>query len=329
MRRRLLALTWLLLAAWTRPVPAPGQDIQRLLDARLGRLSPTLEYAATAHFREGVDQPGGDLAFEQHDLFLSVPIVQDEDREWSAQAGLRALDFHTDARLPDTGEAFPDSLWDVQVGTSYRFRTARDWTGGFNLSVGSASDEPFESRDEVTVQGTAFARIPHGERNAWIVMLNASNERQFLRYVPLPGVAYAYHPSRRFQALVGVPVTSVRWQAADWLTLSALYLLPRTARAKAAFTVAPGAEAYVGYRFDHQSWFRADRSDEDDQLTFYEQRVEGGLRLELGERVWLDVGGGYAFNRFFYEADEFDDRGDNRINLSDGPFGFLQLGIRF
>ncbi len=315
--------------AGIHPAPAAGQNIQRFLDGRLGRLSPTVEYTVTGRFREGVDQPGGDMAFEQHDLFFSVPIVQNEPREWSAQVGLRALDFHTDARLPDTGEAFPDSLWDVSVGTTYRWRTARGWTAGFNLSVGSASDEPFDSEDELTVSGSFFVRIPDGERNAWVVMTNMSNQRQFLRYVPLVGVGYWYNPGPEFQALLGAPVTSVRWQATDWLTLSALYLVPRTAQAKAAFAVGDGAEAYVGYAFDNQSYFRADRSDDDDQLTFYEQRVEGGLRVDLGDRAWFDVGGGYGFNRFWYEADEFDDRGDNRINLSDGPFAFVQLGIRF
>ncbi len=329
MLRRPLVLAALAMVVTGLSVPAAGQDVRRLLDARLGQLGPTAEYAATLHLREGVDQPDGDLSFEQHDLFLSTPIVQDKRREWSAHANLRALDFHTDARLPDTGEAFPDSLWNVELGTTYRFRTAQNMMAGFHLTAGSASDEPFDSEDELVFSGLAFLAIPQSERNAWVIALSASNKRQFLRYVPLPGLAYWYNPDERLQALLGLPVTYVRWQATDGLELSALYVVPRTGRARATFAVGQGADAYVGYVFDHQSYFRADRADDDDELTFYEQRVEGGLEFDLGDNADLTLGGGYAFNRFFYEGDEYDDRGDNRINFSDGPFAFLRFSVHF
>jgi hypothetical protein len=45
--------------------------------------------------------------------------------------------------------------------------------------------------------------------------------------------------------------------------------------------------------------------------------------------VDLDVSGGFAFDRFWFEGEDFDDRGFNRINLTDGPFASANIRVRF
>ena len=39
--------------------------------------------------------------------------------------------------------------------------------------------------------------------------------------------------------------------------------------------------------------------------------------------------GGWAFDRFFFEGDRYEDRGFNRLEIADGPFLRIQLGVRF
>src|SRR5207249_11797313 len=55
----------------------------------------------------------------------------------------------TRARFPEAGGRFPSELWDASASVSYRHKFDNGWTGGVALTVGSASDEPFNSVDEM------------------------------------------------------------------------------------------------------------------------------------------------------------------------------------
>ena len=72
------------------------------------------------------------------------------------------------ARFPEAGGRFPSELWDAIAGLSYRHKFDNGWIGGLAVTGGSASDEPFNSLDEVYVRAVAMLRVPQGERNAWI-----------------------------------------------------------------------------------------------------------------------------------------------------------------
>ena len=327
-RRFRLGLAGAILAALAAPAAAQP-DFGQWLDGRLGRRQASAEYQATLYFREDTDQPGRRLRMEEHDLRFSAPILQDETQEWSLSAGLRALDLHTGVRLPDTGEGFPDALWDVRLGTTYRFRLRDSWLAGVNLTFGSASDRPFHSADELSVQAAGFLKVPHGEHGAWVFLLHYANQREFLRHVPLPGVAYSWRPSDRLHAIVGLPFLSVRWKPVEALVLSGSYFVPRTVHAKAAWQFLEATDLYLGFDWDHQTYFRAGRPDDDDRFFYYEKRLALGVRREFGPNVWVDVAGGYAFDRFFFEGEDYGDRGDDRVDVADGPFAGVRLGLRF
>jgi len=51
------------------------------------------------------------------------------------------------------------------------------------------------------------------------------------------------------------------------------------------------------------------------------------VRCKPMGNVFIDLGGGYAFDRFWFEDDDYDDRGDTRIDIDDGLFVMLQVGI--
>ena len=41
---------------------------------------------------------------------------------------------------------------------------------------------------------------------------------------------------------------------------------------------------------------------------------EGGLRWRITDEVSLEAYAGYGFDRFFFEGDDYDDRGDHHID---------------
>ena len=43
----------------------------------------------------------------------------------------------------------------------------------------------------------------------------------------------------------------------------------------------------------------------------------------------LELSGGWAFDRFYFEGEDYDDRDDNRIDVESGPFGKAMVSVRF
>ncbi len=303
-------------------------EIQSWVDPVMGKLMPRADYRFTYYPEERVKGQQTDFQLMDHSFSLSVPVFQDSRNEWSLSANARFQDIDTRAILPDTGEPFPSELWIVKVGASYRHQFENRWTGGVSLTVGSASDEPFASKDELTLRALGMLRVPHGDRNAWLFSLIYANDQEFLGGVPIPGIAYVYTPSDRFTAVIGIPFTSIEVRPLDALTLEAQYFPIRRVRARITYQLFRPLRLFAGFDWDYDNYFRADRQNKDDQLFYYEKRLTAGVRFDL-RHVGFRLSGGYAFDRFYFEGEKYSDRHHNRIDIDAGPFVTLQVSIRF
>ncbi len=249
--------------------------------------------------------------------------------EGGVSAEVEHVGLRSEARLPDSGEALPDHLWGVRVGGSYRhFLEGSRWLG-LSAAVGSRSDEPFHSSDEVAIDATVAYRVPWGENSALLFLLNYANTREFWNHVPLPGLAYSYQPSLRLLVLAGLPVSFLRAQWESGWGVSLFYLVPRTARAEASYRVSPATQLLAAFHMDHEGHFRAGREHEDRRLFYYEKRLEAGLRHDATADLSLEAAAGYAFDRYYFEGRDFDDRGDDRTGVRSGPFLRGEAKVRF
>lgn len=300
-----------------------------LMGPELGTLGIRSDYRVTVVPDQPVAGQSTDLGLVQHDFNLSGPLRQSADDEWSASVRVRAQDFDTRAVLPDTGERFPEELWNVRLGTSYRHRFESGWIGGGTMTVGSPSDQPFASVDELEVSATAFLRVPWRERDAWLFFLNYSNTRDFLEGIPLPGLGYSYRPSEQFTAVIATGFASVQYRPTEKLTLMASYALVRTVDVRITYQIFRPLRLWAGFDWTSERYLRADRRDTDDRLFYYEKRVRVGATIGLARQFFIDVAGGYTFDRFYFEGEGYGDRHDNRIDVGDGPFGAVRIGVRF
>ncbi len=266
------------------------------------------------------------LGCVRQDLGLSCPLWQDGPDEWAASFNGRGEVFHTHAILPTTGQAFPDELWNVRLGTTYRHEFDNGWIAGGTVSVGSASDRPFHSIEEMTAGVNAFLRVPQGDHNAWLFSLaySPTSELPF----PIPGVAFLYQPSDRFRANIGLPF-QLMYRPVDDLTLDLSYMLLRTVHARASYRVYDRVRVYAGFDWDNESYFLSDRADERERFFSYDKRLTAGVLVPVGRHVLLDLSGGYVFDRFYFEWRSYSDRNQNRVDVGNGPFGAVRLEARF
>lgn len=295
----------------------------------LGQVKLNITYDGAFVPDRPVSGQDAEMGFSQHRVRVLAPITQNDRFEWVALGGVKLMAVDTSAILPDSREEFPDRLWDLDFGTAARWKLNNGWIIGGDLIIGSASDRPFNGLKEMSIQADALLRIPWRDHLAWIFLLNYSNIREFAPHFPVPGVTLAYEPGPHLQVLAGVPFSSIRWVPLNRLELTASYFFVRTVRARIDYRVLDPLRLYASFEWDSQRYFRHDRDDDDARLSYYEKRIGGGIRWDILPSVYLDAGGGYAFDRFWFEGENYGDRNTNRIDLASGPYATLRLGLRF
>jgi hypothetical protein len=298
-----------------------------LFGADIGHMAPRASYRAAWFPDEAVQGQGTNLGYVQQDFLLSYPLWQDPANEWSASIKVRSELFHTGGTvLPDTLQPFPDELWDIRFGTSYRHLFDNGWIAGTTVSFGSASDKPFHSINEMTAGVNAFLRVPQGEHNAWLFTLTYSSNSELP--IPIPGVAYIWQPSEQFRANLGLPFQLV-YRPWEDLTLDFSYMLLTTIHARATYRVCKPVRIYGGFDWSNESYLLAGRVNDDDRFFYYDQRLTAGVQVILSKHALLDFSGGYVFDRFYFEGRSLSNDNQNRIDLGAGPFLAVQVQARW
>jgi hypothetical protein len=312
------------------PPPFPSDGFGRFPDPSLmGVGGPAVlraDYRLTWVPDESVSGQNTKLASWRNDFTSFFPLWQNGPDLVSGSVRVRGEFFHTDAVLPDTGQPFPDELWNINFGANYRHLFDNGWVAGAGVNVGSASDKPFHGIDEMTVGVNAFLRIPSGERNAWLFSLAYSPTGEL--HIPIPGVAYVWQPSDQFRMNIGLPF-QLWYRPIDDLTLDFSYMLVRTVHARATYRVLPDVFVHGGFDWSNESYFLADRPDRNDRFFSYDKRLSGGVLFRLTPKASLDLSGGYVFDRFYFEGQNYSDRNFNRVDVGNGPFLSGQFLMRW
>lgn len=284
-------------------------------------------YDATWYPSQAVDGQSADFGFVRQGLSVGAPVWRGDAGMVMARVGVRSTHFFTDAVLPDSGRAFPDELTNVTVGATYLHRFDNGWTGGLMLGVGSASDRPFHSIDEMTANVGAFLRVPVCDgRDAWqfSLLYMSGGAVNF----PIPMAAYSWNPSDRLRVNIGLPF-SIFWQPADDWTVDLSYVPLNNVNARVTYTLAPAVRLYGGYEFLNESYLLAGRADREDRFFAFEQRLVTGLRWDVAAWATVELNGGYSFGRYYGSGDSQWDSLRDRIDIAPGPFVGLSGRLRF
>ncbi len=267
-----------------------------------------------------------DLQMVGENLSFTHPLWKDSLNALSFSGGVRNVLFETDAILPDTGQSLPSDLWGVNLGLRYNRQLNDGWIAGGGVSIGSASDHPFAGIHEMYVGMNAMLRIPQGEHNAWLFTLSYApmGELNF----PLPGVAFSWNPSPQFHANIGLPLM-VLWRPTDDWQFQASYMLIRTIHVKAQYRLTKSLRAFAAYDWSNESYSLLDRPELDDRFFIYDQRVSLGLQVTLLRQWTGSVSAGYVFDRYMFQGTSSNASSADRVDLGNGPFAALNLGVRY
>lgn len=274
------------------------------------------------------DQPGTSLQMERVFFQAGVPVYHNETDTIVLTSHLDATTIRTQAILPTTNQPFPSQLYSVSMGANYFHQFENGMLGGIVFDVGSASDKPFHSGKETLASGTAFVLLPQ-DRDAWFFGVNASTNSQVLYGIPIPGGGYFYNPSDDFQAIFGFPFSMVSWKPhPDW-QLQYLYAFLTTMHARAVYQPHPDWQLYAGFDWTNENYRRVGRPNNNDHFFYYEKRLAAGWLWWFAPHAGFEVAAGYAFDRYFTEVDGFHLKGNNTVNIGNGPFISAQFDLRF
>ena len=280
------------------------------------------DYRVTWFPNELVQGQNTHLGFVREDLNATVPLWHDDCNDFAATFHIRNEVFSTDAVLLNPPRPFPEQLWDVRFGGSYRHLFDNGWIAGASVSLGSSGDRPFENARDFTGSVNAFLTVPQGERNYWLFNLAYSSNSE-LPY-PIPGIAFVWQPADNFRLHIGLPF-QLMYRPIDDLQFDVSYMLLYTFRARTTYRIAPWLRVYASYDVGNEAYPLADRLNDNDRLFYYDQRVTTGLLFKLGQQMSLDLSGGYAFDRYYFEGQHLSDSNGNRLTVGDGPFLSLQF----
>jgi len=181
---------WIPLFIWLLLLPciAQSQEIKPVQN----EVSPTyqpvkiVEQEATSRQRDlGFMRPGGneggpgyflqyqpmadvagqetELGFIRQQLRFGAPIYRDEINTIILNGAVQNHLFQGSAVFPDSGQAFPESLWNIRLSTMYLRKLEDGWMLGMMGGVTIASDEPFTQSRDVNANVMAFLRVPQSD----------------------------------------------------------------------------------------------------------------------------------------------------------------------
>lgn len=96
----------------------------------------------------------------RQNLSAGMPVWKQEGDSVILTLGVRNSLYDTNAVFPESGMMFPEELWNINFGTMFLRKFENGASGMLTINVGSASDRPFASLDEMTFGFIALYQTP-------------------------------------------------------------------------------------------------------------------------------------------------------------------------
>ena len=115
-------------------------------------------------------------------------------------------------------------------------------------------------------------------------------------------------------------------------------MLLTTVHASATYRLHAQIRLYAAYDWSNTGYYLSNNSpladpnvssDTFNQYQYYEQRLTAGVRLPIRPNFFIDLSGGYAFDRYYTRGRLPSSSNGDRIDVGSGPFLGGQLFWKF
>lgn len=263
---------------------------------------------------------GNPVVIQQGRINVSTPIWTKQGKSFSLSTGAGSVVFNETQKF-DNGQNAPQELHRIEAGGQYT-RTTKDGLFGGKLSVGSASDRPFHSKDEMAYSLNGFYTANTTGDRLWIWTVFLSNNNPVANFVPIPGFIYLYK-EEGFTGMFGLPFLSIQWTPKEPWVFSVSSFLTNL-NTEVAYGFRDQLQVFTGFAISQQSFLREGREDSTDRLFFNEKRIFTGVKSPYTKEVSLEFQTGLSFDRSLKEGRRFN---DTHLEADLGRSWFVSLGM--
>lgn len=273
------------------------------------------------HFYAPANVAGSDRELEQRQWRVrgQAPVWKSEKTEVTFGADAGDLVLHHPSTVLDTYRNVQGTIGVRRFGVENQVRS-------FNFGYGSASDRPFARSENSFIN----ANYLHQFNAKWWGALNYSNNRNFANGIPLPGFFYVAEMTREETLLLGLPFVFWRKRYESGFDVQSTVFFPWNYSFQAGYFWKPFTGLSLMYEHRPQQYFRDDREKNEERFFYREQKASLVFsHAFIPSVLQLRVEGGYAFNRSFFEAENFSDKKRFDIPIDDALYAGVHLTSQF
>lgn len=294
-------------------------------DLAAGLTPPKFQKASVSYsglFHQEAAFPTGQGATSFQSANIYIPFAKTDGDAWSASLSGNEL-----AITPTQGEL--SRFYDLKVGLGYTKALDEQRLWSANVRFGSASDRLFANPSVSTLGATWFYSYPADETARWMFLVDYSNNRPILNNIPLPGFAYFYQPDKSFRLVVGAPFASVTWDFHEKWGMEGITFVPWVIKGSFYYKLNDYAKIYTGLDFSQITYYRAERIHKKERVFFDEKKLFVGAKTPLSKNIFVEIETGHAFDRAFFEAEDYEIDPEQPISIANAFYGKLSLRYIF
>ncbi|WP_413574550.1 hypothetical protein ACLVWU_10000 [Bdellovibrio sp. HCB290] len=278
-----------------------------------------LSYSGSIQPETSLKDSSENASMNRGTVIATVPVYKTDEEAWAITTLGNWLDLY-----PDQNSIMPD-LYQVDVGVTYSRMINEKKYWAANVNFGSASDKPFKDPSVNTIGANYFYVNPVDETATWIYLVNYSNNRPILNNIPIPGFAYMYTPSKTFRGTFGAPFAQIYWEFVDRWSLNFFTLIPWVIKSSVDYSIAGPMKVALGLDFSQSTYYIFGRENRQDRLFYDEKRLFLGFKSPLSKTFMFEAEAGYAFDRRYFSAENYEPNPSNAVGLGTSPYVKLNI----
>lgn len=290
-------------------------------------VSGSVAWSGSVH--SSADVPDQARTFDSRDyaLQIRVPVSHTKQSAIMPKLTFGLRDQVSGAELGDS--AIPRLLTDLSVGMDTVSAISGGGVFGTSFSVGVESDRFMPSLDTTAAEALVFLRKPSSKTSGWIYFVQFSNNRNYLNWVPVPGIAFQSAIGRSFSFALGAPYASFRFAPLPELRLEGSLQLFHSAKTQIIYSASSGEAFVVGVRWDHEGYLLHGRENAAERLIVEEKRAYGGFEAQITPEFRLQLVAGMLFEKKLALRKSMFEQPATRVALDPALFGMLNLYLTF